>query len=66
MLIKEIRGISWELRPSVLDDLGLIPALRSYFNRFSNYYGIKVEFDCTLMKRLNVQVETTIYRIKKL
>ena len=33
-LIEEIREISWELRPSVLDDLGLVPAIRSFLIPF--------------------------------
>jgi two-component system sensor histidine kinase NreB len=62
-LIEEIRGIAWELRPSVLDDLGLVPAIRSFIQRFSKHYGIRVHFHCSLTKRLDVQVETSIYRI---
>ncbi|MEH7107605.1 PAS domain-containing sensor histidine kinase [Bacillus sp. JJ1764] len=62
-LIEEIREISWELRPSVLDDLGLVPAIRSYLSRFSDHYDIDVYFDCVLNKRLNISIELTIYRI---
>lgn len=62
-IIQEVRDFSWELRPSVLDDLGLIPAIRSFLNRFSKYYGIDVYFDCSLEKRLTSDVEITIYRI---
>lgn len=62
-LIKEVRDISWELRPSVLDDLGLVPAIRSFLNRYSEYYHIDVLFECVLEKRLSSHVEITIYRI---
>lgn len=62
-LIEEIREISWELRPSVLDDLGLIPAIRSYLSRYSNHYNIDVYFDCALNRRLDISIELTIYRI---
>jgi PAS domain S-box-containing protein len=62
-LIEEVRDISWELRPSVLDDLGLIPAIRSFLGRFSEHYKIDVLFDCVLSGRLNFNVETTIYRV---
>ncbi|WP_456276184.1 PAS domain-containing sensor histidine kinase [Bacillus sp. AK128] len=62
-LIEEIRNISWELRPSVLDDLGLVPASRSFINRFSSHFGISVQFECTLKRRLSHEIETTIYRI---
>ncbi|NRD78047.1 PAS domain S-box protein [Bacillus sp. BRMEA1] len=62
-LIEEIREISWELRPSVLDDLGLVPAIRSYLTRYSDHYQIDIRFDCVLRKRLNINTELTIYRI---
>jgi two-component system, NarL family, sensor histidine kinase NreB len=62
-LIEEVRDISWELRPSVLDDLGLIPAIRSFLSRYSDHYKIDVLFDYVLSGRLNHSVETTIYRI---
>ena len=32
-----VRTILFELRPSVLDDLGLVPALQSYIARFTGY-----------------------------
>jgi PAS domain S-box-containing protein len=62
-LIEEVRDISWELRPSVLDDLGLIPAIRSFLNRYSEHYEIDVLFDCVLSGRLKHNTETTIYRV---
>jgi two-component system, NarL family, sensor histidine kinase NreB len=62
-LIEEVRDISWELRPSVLDDLGLVPAIRSFLVRYSNHYKIDVEFDCVLSKRLDTNKEITVYRI---
>jgi len=62
-LIEEIRDISWELRPSVLDDLGLVPAIRSFLSRFSENYGIDVYFECVLNHRLDISIELTIYRI---
>ncbi|MDF2788728.1 MAG: domain S-box protein [Neobacillus sp.] len=62
-LIEEIRDISWELRPSVLDDLGLVPAIRSFLSRFSESYHIDVFFECVLNRRLDISIELTIYRI---
>lgn len=62
-LIEEVRDISWELRPSVLDDLGLVPAIRSYLVRFQRYYKIDVAFDCKLQNRLEINKELAIYRI---
>jgi PAS domain S-box-containing protein len=62
-LIEEIREISWELRPSVLDDLGLVPAIRSFLSRYSDHYNIDVYFECVLNRRLDISIELTIYRI---
>jgi two-component system, NarL family, sensor histidine kinase NreB len=62
-LIEEVRKISQELRPSVLDDLGLVPAIRSYLTRFSEHYKIDVQLDCFLQQRLSSNKEITIYRI---
>ncbi|WP_082686968.1 PAS domain-containing protein [Bacillus sp. FJAT-27445] len=62
-MIEEIRDLSWELRPSVLDDLGLVPAIRSFLNRYSSYYNISVHFECVLGRRLPASTETTIYRV---
>lgn len=62
-IIEELRDLSWELRPSVLDDLGLVPAIRSYLVRFSDHHNINVHFDCYLSSRLSSNKEITIYRI---
>lgn len=62
-IIEELRDLSWELRPSVLDDLGLIPAIRSYLVRYSEHHNINVHFDCYLTSRLSSNKEITIYRI---
>jgi len=62
-IIEEVRGLAWELRPSVLDDLGVVPAIRSYIDNFSSHYGIKVNLTCNLRQRLHGEAETAIYRI---
>lgn len=62
-IIEELRDISWQLRPSVLDDLGLIPAIRSYLQRFTVYNKIDVQFTSNLNGRLSSEKELTVYRI---
>ncbi|WP_054955324.1 PAS domain-containing sensor histidine kinase [Paenibacillus dakarensis] len=62
-IIEDVRGLAWQLRPSILDDLGVVPAIRTYFEKFTDHYGIKVDFKSDLTKRLNHQQETVIYRI---
>jgi signal transduction histidine kinase len=52
------------LRPSVLDDLGLVVALRSHAERLLAGTGIDFELDASEMNgRLPLEVETTLYRI---
>nr|WP_230415031.1 PAS domain-containing sensor histidine kinase [Paenibacillus allorhizosphaerae] len=62
-IIEEVRGLAWELRPSVLDDLGVVPAIRTYIENYGRHYGIKVDFECNLRKRLDPNKETTMYRV---
>lgn len=62
--VKEVRQIIFNLRPSSLDDLGLIPSLENYIKRFERETGIKVQFLVNESKRrLNPTVETAIFRI---
>jgi two-component system sensor histidine kinase NreB len=62
-IIEDVRGLAWELRPSVLDDLGVVPATRTYIENYSGHYGIRVHFETNLRRRLAAQQETTIYRM---
>jgi signal transduction histidine kinase len=39
-----VHQFAWELRPTLLDDLGLVPALRSYAKTFSKRTGVRVRF----------------------
>ncbi|MBV7336752.1 response regulator [Chloroflexi bacterium TSY] len=64
--LEQIRELSRDLRPSMLDDLGLIPTLRWYAKRFSNRTNIVVRLDIgALLKRsrLSPLLETALYRI---
>ncbi|WP_405083524.1 PAS domain-containing sensor histidine kinase [Paenibacillus psychroresistens] len=62
-VIEEVRSLAWELRPSVLDDLGVTPAIRTYIDNFTQHFAIRILFESNLRKRLDIQIETTIYRI---
>jgi PAS domain S-box-containing protein len=63
-LIEQIREMSLNLRPSMLDDLGLLPTLAWHFERYTKQTGIKVSFNSAgISERLNPEVETTVYRI---
>lgn len=62
-IMEEVRGLAWELRPSVLDDLGVVPAVRTYIDNFTSHYGVEVDFRCELGSRLDNPKETVIYRV---
>ena len=45
--IRSIRGVTTNLRPPLLDDLGLIPALRALVQSFVEQSGLRISFDAT-------------------
>jgi len=64
--ILEIRSISRNLRPSELDDLGLVVALRSLTQDFQSRSGIEVRFKSVMTgctSPLLGEVEMALYRI---
>ncbi len=62
--IQEVRRISHDLRPSLLDDLGLEHALQSLFDQFEERTGIEARFILDLPEeRLPEDIEITFYRI---
>ncbi len=62
--IQEVRRVSHNLRPSILDDLGLEPALRNLLDEFKLRTGILVDLRLSLpAARLNDDIETTLYRV---
>jgi signal transduction histidine kinase len=61
--IQIVRDISLLLRPSALDDLGLIPALQSQLDDFSRRSGIQCEFsEEGVQETLSDEVKTCAYR----
>jgi PAS domain S-box-containing protein len=64
-LDSEIDFLAWELRPAVLDDLGLAVALPRYVEEWSQHYGVTAECRVTGAVRdaLPPEVEVTYYRI---
>jgi signal transduction histidine kinase len=43
--IRSIRGVTTTLRPPLLDDLGLVPALRALVQSFAEQSALMIEFD---------------------
>jgi PAS domain S-box-containing protein len=63
-MIHTIRRISTQLRPSILDDLGLIEALKWLVRDFQKRSGIGVEFDCPEESlKLEPALTTGLFRI---
>jgi PAS domain S-box-containing protein len=62
--LEYVRNMTQELRPTILDDFGLVPALNWHIKNFAKRYDIEVQlktnnFEC----RLPFEVETILYRI---
>ncbi len=63
-LAGRIRNLSLQLRPTMLDDLGLVPALLWLFDSWTARTRIAVQFEHHgLSRRLGHEVETAAYRI---
>ncbi|MEA1958394.1 MAG: PAS domain S-box protein [Chloroflexota bacterium] len=63
-LMDRTRRLSLELRPSTLDDLGLLPSFLDYFARYTHQTRIQVKFKQRgLRKRFPREIETAVYRI---
>ncbi len=59
-----LRRLTLDLRPSVLDDLGLVAAVRAYARTRLEPSGIEVNFEATgLKRRLAPAAETALFRI---
>ncbi len=62
---QEVRSLAVQLRPSVLDDLGLSLALSNYIEQWSARANVAVDLHTSHLdgERLPLAVETTIYRL---
>jgi signal transduction histidine kinase len=60
-----IEFLAWQLRPTVLDDLGLVAALKTFVAEWSKHTGIPASFDVSSLgeARLPPESETHLYRI---
>jgi len=64
-LMVKVRNLSLDLRPAMLDDFGLFPALRWLFERFHDQTGISIHciYPLDSVQRFNQPVETAAFRI---
>ena len=68
--IRNLQGLITELRPSVLDELGVGPAIESLARRSSERFGVEIDTDVDIAdeqesapSRLPPEMEATIYRL---
>ncbi len=64
--LAEVHDLSVALRPAVLDDLGMLPAIRKHCQTVAAQFGVEV--DCQAVglddrQRLPVEIEQALYRI---
>ena len=64
-LVARVRNLSLDLRPAMLDDLGLVPALLWQFERYTAQTHIEVRFMHSRIegRRFGPHVETAAYRV---
>lgn len=62
--LEEVKRMAHDLHPSTLDELGLVPAIRAYLERFEYTFGIQTKFiHSNNLRRHNKDLEIVLYRI---
>jgi two-component system sensor histidine kinase DegS len=61
----QLRRLSHELVPALLNDLGLVPALRYLFDGLAQRSRLQISIDAVPEHRLPRRVETTLYHVAK-
>ena len=63
--LEEVHHLARELRPSVLDDMGLVPALDRYIKEYEKTFGIEIDFNVNGFNecRVSAAIEVALYRI---
>jgi signal transduction histidine kinase len=59
----QLRQLSHELRPAVLDEFGLVPALEFLADGISKRTGVQIHVEGLKDDRLPVSIETALYRM---
>ena len=63
-LLPRVRGLALELRPSLLDELGLREASKWYLNKFAKRSGLTITFEADdSWKRLSDEIEIACFRV---
>jgi two-component system sensor histidine kinase UhpB len=65
-MLEELRKNIWDLRPTILDDLGLVPAIRWYAQSNLEQAGVNLRFDFQSENmRLSPPLETMLFRVSQ-
>jgi signal transduction histidine kinase len=59
---EHLRRLSHELRPAILDDLGLVPAIKFLAEGVSIRTGTRITLESSMNGRFPSMIETTLYR----
>ncbi|HDX9576898.1 TPA: HAMP domain-containing protein [Bacillus pseudomycoides] len=62
-ILREIRDLAVELRPPILDDMGLIPALRKYVRKFEEKFTLTVILHAPDDVVIDSHIAVALYRI---
>jgi len=63
-VIRQVRNLALDLRPSLLDELGLVPALKWYIKRQGERAGWETEYSPVIMdNHIPAEVKITCFRI---
>jgi signal transduction histidine kinase len=62
--LDSVRRMAMDLRPAALDDLGLVPALHAYAEKYAQHWPVNVTVSVDgLTRRLPADVELVLYRV---
>ena len=61
--LQDVRALAVELRPTALDDFGLMPALERLAETFQARSGLETVVQANLDGRLPPEIETVLYRV---
>jgi len=63
-ILGQLRTLSHDLRPPMLDDLGLLPTLRWYIENYGKRWKIKTHCEAIgFPEKVNPELETALYRV---
>ena len=61
--ISDLRQVIYDLRPTILDSLGLVPTLEKHLDRFAETNNVQTVFNHQLKERVSGVVETALFRL---